>query len=263
MNTVLITGASSGLGRELVRLFAQQDDNLILVARNREKLHRLKEEISSVSLSRVWVIEADLSRPETPNEIYEYVRAKNLMVDVLVNNAGFGVYGEFLDSDFTKIAQMYQVNVLSAIHLTRLFLPSMLDGRKGHLVNVSSLGAFFPGPLMANYFAAKADLLSFTKALSFEIKGSPVKITAVCPGPFKSGFQQTTFSHKRNLKEECRLPSPQKIAREVFHGILQKRPLVIPGITNRVIYWLSRFFPEQFVLQCVFQSHRRIRHSSF
>lgn len=263
MKTVLITGASSGLGRELARLFAQHDDNLILVARNKENLDRLKDEISSVSLSRVWVLEADLSRPDTPNEIYEYVRAESLVVDVLVNNAGFGVYGEFLESDFTKIAQMYQVNVLSAIHLTRLFLPTMLEGRQGHLVNISSLGAFFPGPLMSNYFAAKADLLSFTKALSFEIKGSAVKITAVCPGPFKSGFQEKTFSENRNLREEYRLPSPQKIAREVFDGILQKRPLVIPGLTNRFIYWLSRFFPEQLVLQCVFQSHMRIRNPSF
>lgn len=257
MSTVLITGASSGLGRELAMLYAEEGHDLVLVARRKDLLERLKCEIELISLSRVFVVAADLSRPKAPEEIFAYVQSLGLQVDVLVNNAGFGLYGGFLQTDFEKISAMYQVNLLVPMRLMQLFLPAMIDQRSGHVINVASMGSFFPGPWMAAYFGAKADLYSFVQALDREIKGSSILLTLACPGPFLSGFQQTAFGQHRNKDDEQYLPSAQETAREVFAGIRAKQKLIIPGYKNKLIYWLSRVLPNAWVIEWVHraQSH--------
>lgn len=258
MSTVLITGVSSGLGRELAKLYAREDHDLVLVARRRDQLERLKCEIESVSLSRVIVVAADLSQPKVPEEIYAHVQSLGLQVDVLVNNAGFGVYGEFLTTDFDKISAMYQVNLFAPMRLMKLFLPAMIDRNFGHVINVASIGSFFPGPWMAAYFGAKADLYSFVQALDREIKGSSVLLTMVCPGPFLSGFQQTAFGQDRNRAKEHRLPSAQETVRDIFVGIAAKQKLIIPGYKNQWIYWLSRVLPKAWVIELVHRAQRQL-----
>lgn len=259
MGTVLITGASSGLGAELSRLFAGQGHDLILVSRRRERLERLKEEILKTSSCKVLVVEADLSRPEAASYIYQTVQRHGRTVDILINNAGFGVYGEFLHSDFSKILEMYQVNVLAALHLIRLFLPGMVARNRGQLVNIASMGAFFPGPLMAAYFAAKADILSLTRALAFELRGSAIVFTTVCPGPFKSGFQESAFGKARNTSHEHRLASSKQTAEKVFCAILERKRTVMPGLSNKIIYWFCHILPSSVVLHCVYRAQLRLK----
>lgn len=258
MSTVLITGASSGLGRELAILYAQEDHDLVLVARRKDLLERLKNEIKSCSLSRVIVVAADLSQPNAPDEIYAYVHSLGLQVDMLVNNAGVGVYGEFLTTDLNAIRTMYQVNLMAPLALMRFLLPGMVERNKGHVINVASLGAFFPGPLMAAYFGAKADLYSLTRSVERELKGSSVHLSLACPGPFKSGFQQTAFGQERNRMKEHRLPTAQETARKVFAGITVRQKLIIPGFKNKIIYWLLHVLPKAWVIELVYRAQMRL-----
>lgn len=258
MSTVLITGASSGLGRELALLYAQDDHNLVLVARRKDLLERLRNEIESCSLSRVFVLEADLSHPKAPDEIYAQVQSLGLQVDVLINNAGFGLYGEFLSMDIEKARAMYQVNLFSPMRFMQLFLPGMIDRNEGHVINVASLGSFFPGPWMAAYFGAKADLYSIVQAMGHEIKRSAVLITMACPGPFLSEFQQVAFGIDRNRESEQFLPTAQEIAKKVYAGINARHKLIIPGIRNKATYWLSQFLPKRWIIKAVSQAQKKM-----
>src|SRR5438128_1555599 len=186
----LITGASSGIGLELAKLFARDEHDVVLVARRADKLKQLAAQLGSAHNIRATVIPADLADPAAPEEIFRALRAADVELDVLVNNAGFGVTGPFLATDAAAELRMIQVNVTALTHLTKLFLPGMLGRGAGRVLNVASTAGFQPGPLMAVYYATKAYVISFSDALAEELRGTGVTVTCLCPGPTKTGFQE-------------------------------------------------------------------------
>ena len=184
----LVTGASSGIGLELARELAKQGSNLVLVARDRTRL-----EAAATSLARDWgvqaeVLPADLARPDSPAALTAEISARGLQVDVLVNNAGIGLWGEFARTSLDDERRLIELNVLACMALTKLVLPGMLARRRGRILNVASTAAFFPGPQMAAYYASKAFVLSFSQAVAHELSGSGVTVTSLCPGPVRTAF---------------------------------------------------------------------------
>jgi len=187
--TALITGASGGIGLELAKLFARDRFNLVLVARSRDKLDQLAAELSRKYDMKTLVIAKDLSDHNAPQEVYDEVVKAGIDVDILVNNAGYTMLGKFVELGVQEQMQMAQVNIMTLTHLTRLFLPGMVERGYGNVLNVASTAAFQPGPLMAVYYASKAYVLSFSEAIGNELRGTGVTVTVLCPGPTRTGFQ--------------------------------------------------------------------------
>jgi len=254
--TALITGASGGIGYELALLFAQDRYDCILVARSRDKLTELAARLESEFRVKTLVIAKDLSRPTAVDEIYEQVTAVPIQVDVLVNNAGFPVFGLFVETDLHVELEMLQVNVIALTALTKLFLKGMVERRAGRILNLASTASFVPGPLMAAYYASKAYVLSFSEALSDELRGTGVTITALAPGPTRTGFQ------KRGQLEDSRLVQGEiadaaSVALAGYRGLMAGKTLVIPGFTNKLIPWIARISPRGAVTRVVHRMQER------
>jgi short-subunit dehydrogenase len=239
--TVLITGASSGIGLELAKRFAQDGCELILVARESTRLRQAAESL------RARVIASDLADPQSPHAIYRELATTP--IDYLVNNAGFGLGGPFATNDRQIQLDMIQVNVASLVDLTRLFLPSMLARKSGRIMNVASTAAFQPGPLMAVYYATKAFVLSFTEAIAEEITGSGVTVTALCPGPTASDFQRRAAIEHINLmkKSPLGMMSSAEVAEIGYRGMQKGKVIVIPGFMNRLGVQSLRLGPRAIV----------------
>lgn len=191
-HTALITGASSGIGLELATLFARNGNHVVLVARSEDKLKALAVELEKQFGVKALVLALDLSNPENSRQVFEYCMQQNIWIDYLVNNAGFGDFGFFVESDWDKQLRMINVNITTLTWLTRLFLPGMVGRGFGKIMNVASTAAFQPGPTMSVYYATKSYVLSFSEAISNELKGSGVSVTALCPGATESGFQEAS-----------------------------------------------------------------------
>ena len=241
----LITGASSGIGYELARLFAQDHYDLVLVARDKPKLTQLASDLANRYSILAKVIEKDLSKPSAPIELYEELKRASLSIDILVNNAGTGVYGLFSDSNLEDQLNALQVNIMSVTSLTHLFLPAMIKKRKGKILNVASTAAFQPGPLMGCYFASKAYVLFFSEALTNELRGSGVTVTALCPGPTQTNFQSRTGTE--NIRESSMMMGAESVAQVGYKGLMKGKTVVVPGLINKILALLVRFFPRDFV----------------
>lgn len=199
--TVLVTGASSGIGLELAKGFAADGCRLVLLARNTGALEALAAELRRAPQIEVLVITADLSLPETPARVFQELQGRGVLVDILVNNAGFGASGTFAGLPLPRQLDMVQVNITALTALTGLFLPGMIERRRGGVLNVGSVAGFLPGPGMAVYFATKAYVLSFSQALAEELAGKGVTVTVLCPGPTESNFGNVARGPKaRRLK---------------------------------------------------------------
>src|SRR5712692_6004686 len=185
-STALITGASGGIGYELAKLFARDSYNLVLVARSADKLAQLAAELEKAYQIRATVVAVDLAQPDGPEQVFAATQKAAIEVDVLVNNAGFGQFGFYVETDLQEELQQIQLNIASLTHLTKLYVRPMVERRHGRILNVASTAAFQPGPLMAVYYATKAYVLSFSAALSNELQGTGVSVTALCPGPTAS-----------------------------------------------------------------------------
>ncbi len=248
--TALVTGASGGIGEELARLFAADGHDLVLVARSRDKLARLAEELGARHGVRARVLPADLARPEAPREIFEELGRAGVPVDALVNNAGFGSYGPFAETDLGQELELLQVNVVALTHLTKLFLPGMLARRRGYVMNVASTAAFQPGPLMAVYYASKAYVLSFSEALSNECGGTGVRVSALCPGPTETGFVAAAGMGDSKLFDRAVMDA-RTVAAEGYRGMLAGKAIVIPGLRNSLLARSIGFFPRNLVTKVV------------
>ena len=247
----LITGASMGLGAEFARLLASEGYDLVLTARNGTRLTSIQKEMEGLHGARVHVIVADLGDPRVPVEIHERVRAAGIEVDVLVNNAGFGHYGMFSESDLDTELNMIQVNVTALVHLTKLFVRDMAARRRGRIVNVASTAGFQPGPLQPVYYATKAFVLSFSEAIANELKGTGVTMTALCPGPTLTGFQaRANVGRVRGLRLMMRV-SPEDVVRAGYRGMLKGTPVVVPGALNKANVFLLRLVPRRAVTAVV------------
>jgi short-subunit dehydrogenase len=241
----LITGASSGIGLDLARLMAS-DFDLIITARNQSELEKLSRELEAQHGNNVHVIPADLAQPQAPEQIFAEIQRRSLQVDALINNAGFGAYGPFAQSDLGGDAAMLQVNIAALTALTRLALPAMLERRRGRIMNVASTAGFQPGPLMSVYYATKAYVIMFSEAIANELKGSGVTVTCLCPGPTETQFASRANMEKSRLFKLGAMSSMQ-VAQAGYKGMMAGKTLVIPGLMNKTLAFSVRFSPRKLV----------------
>lgn len=250
MKTVLITGASSGIGYELAHLFAKDGFQLVLVARSQDRLMKLAGELKEKYKAPAAILPKDLSHPLSPSEIFIELQERSIHIDVLVNNAGFGNHGLFSETNLSDELEMIRVNVTSLVHLTKLFLKDMLTKRDGKILNVASTAAFQPGPFMAIYYAAKAFVLSFSEALSEELIGTGVSVTCLCPGPTQSDFQKRAGLQDILLLRGKMMDS-KIVAEAGYKGLMRNKTLVIPGLQSKFFAFLIRFSPRNWVTRIV------------
>jgi uncharacterized protein len=243
--TVLITGASSGIGLELAKCFAADGCCLILVARNTDALEKLAEELRRENKIEAMILTADLSLPQTPKQILEKLSAQNISVDVLINNAGFGAHGAFTEMSLPWQLEMLQVNITALTELTGLFLPGMIQRKRGGILNVGSVAGFQPGPGMAVYYATKAYVLSFTEALAEELHGTGLKVSVLCPGPTESNFG-TVARGKKTRKLQTKKMSAATVAFYGHRAFRNGKLLAVPGWSNRLLIFLNRMTPRWF-----------------
>jgi short-subunit dehydrogenase len=241
--TALITGASAGLGREFARLAARDGHDVVLVARRRDRLDELAGELGAAHGVAVSSVVVDLEDKTAARQIAEQVQAAGLEIDLLINNAGFGSHGTFAGSELGRELGIIDVNVRALVELTHLFLPGMLGRRRGRILNVASVAGFVPGPFMATYYASKAFVLSFTEALSYELRGTGVTATAACPGPTATEFGTVAKSERTNLFRG--VPADAAVvARHGYRAMLAGKVVAIPGIKNKLIAQSIRVGPR-------------------
>jgi hypothetical protein len=240
----LITGASAGLGAEFARQCSKRGDEVVLVARRRDRLEALAAE-----LGRARVIVADLAAPGAPHKLIEAVEAQGLTVRTLVNNAGFGLTGRFAELSLARQREMIDLNVAALAELTHLVLPAMRERAKGGILNVASTAAFQPGPGFAVYFASKAFVLSFTEALHQELKGSGVHVTALCPGPTRTEFGQVAGVTSAAF-DKFAADAPSVVAAGL-RGLARNKAVVIPGLTNKLSAQSTRLIPRAIMRRIV------------
>jgi len=242
MATVLITGASYGLGADFARLFAGSHHHLILVARSLDKLIQLKEELTRKYLIDIDIISCDLSKHGAAFDLIEELK-KYKPVNVLVNNAGIGDYGFFQDLDPLKQQQMIDLNITNLTLLTRLLLPYMVQQHSGKILNVASTAAFQPGPLMAVYFASKAYVLSFSVALANELKGTGVSVTVLCPGATATQFKDNANLNDSKLFKRMKLANSRDVAALGIQAMNKRQVIVVDGLLNSFMAFIVRFLP--------------------
>ena len=189
MKTALITGASSGIGKELARIHASKGGNVVLVARRGAELESLRSELEDKYKVDVSIFQQDLSKEGAANNVYEFCKEKNIEIEYLMNNAGFGGHGNFVDRPLDKDVEMIHLNIQALVELSHLFLQDMKKRKAGKILNTASTAGYLPGPLQATYFATKAFVVSFTKGISHELKPHGITVTALCPGPVKTEFE--------------------------------------------------------------------------
>lgn len=240
----LVTGASSGLGADFARELAARGMHLVLVARREERLRALAEELTRSHGVRTRPIAVDLAKPDAPRALHERLRGEDIAVDVLVNNAGFGVYGAFLDVPWEREREMIELDVVALLHLTRLFAHDMRERGFGRVLEVASIGAFQPSPTYAAYSAAKAFVQSFGEALACELRGSGVTVTVVSPGVADTEFFAVA-GQKRSWFQRATVMPSAKVARIGVRAMERGRPLVVPGFANAVTAWSMRLLPRR------------------
>ena len=244
--TVLITGASAGIGYELAKLFARGGYALVLVARDKGALRRVAEELSGQYKAAVKVIAKDLSLPAAPRDLYNELDRTGIAIDVLVNNAGFGVMGPFATTSIEKELAMMELHMISLTHLTKLFLKPMLARGAGKILNVASTAAFQPGPFMAVYYASKAYVLSFSAALASEVRGSGVTVSVLCPGPTRTEFQPRAGIPPSKLFNRLAVDATA-VASAGYKGLERGQIVIIPGCANKMLALGVRVVPRAWV----------------
>src|SRR5579859_3419848 len=222
--TALITGASFGIGAEFARIFAREGYSLVLVARSADKLRQLASELEKAHRTRSLILAVDLTEPGAPAYVLDQTTRAGTQVDVLVNNAGFGQYGLFADSELEECLRQIQLNVTTLTHLTRLYLPEMIERKSGRILNVASTAAFQPGPLMAVYFATKAYVLSFSEALANELAGTGITVTCLCPGATATEFHKRAKATGQRLLKFGSMDA-HTVAEDGYRALMAGKPV--------------------------------------
>lgn len=248
MATALITGASNGIGLELAKIHASKGDNLVLVARNKGKLDELKTELEAKFSVNVHTIGKDLSAPQSAKEVYEETSMQSIQIDYLINNAGFGDFGMFVDSDWNKDEQMINLNITTLSYFTKLYLQDMVKRGSGKIMNVASTAAFQSGPTMAVYYATKAYVLHFSEALDNEVRDKGVTVTALCPGATESGFQAAAAMEESALVKGKKLPTSKAVAEYGYAAMMRGKTIAIHGLMNTILAISVRFMPRKLVV---------------
>ncbi len=246
MPTALVTGASSGIGADLARELARDGHDLVLVARRVEPMQALASEFKT----KTTVLSADLSKPGAAAEVVRELESRGIAIDVLINNAGLGVTGRFEQTDSAKIDEIMQVNMVALTDLTRLLLPPMVARKKGRVMLVASTAAFQPGPLMALYYATKAYVLSLGEAIAWELRGTGVTVTTVCPGPTATNFVEAAHMKNTILFKSpfMKTMSSAEVARIGYKGLKAGKRVVVTGFANKLTAASVRISPRAAVL---------------
>ncbi|MDE6242304.1 MAG: SDR family oxidoreductase [Anaeroplasmataceae bacterium] len=245
MRTVLITGATGGIGSELCKVFAHHQYNLILAGRNEVKLLNLKAELQKEYPIQIDFILSDLSLPNASKTIYEQIIEKQLQIDILCNVAGLGVYGDFLDRNLEDHKELLEVNLHAVVELCHYFGNKMKKEGQGRIINIASISAFFPGPYMATYYASKAYILSFSIALAKELKPYNVDVSVVCPGVIPTEFYPKACADLKYsyLLKRMPLASPKALAKIIYKKAMHNKLIIKNGVINRIYIFLSIFLP--------------------
>ena len=237
-NYALVTGAAAGLGFEFSKLLANDGYDLLMVDLNKSNLNDAKAKLISSYDVHIVTIAQDLSKQESAKLVYNQVQ--DYTIDVLINNAGFGMYGSFYENDWERELSMLNLHMITTTHLTKLVLKNMVANKKGKVLNVSSLAAFQPGPFMALYYATKAYILSFSEAIANELKGTGISVTAFCPGPTKTLFQETVKEGQAAGKISFNMACPEKVTQYGYKAMQKGKSYAIPGGFNKVLALLPR-----------------------
>ena len=242
MQTALITGSSAGIGKETAYVYAKNKYNLVLVARRIDSLNQIKKEIEDKYNVSVTVIAQDLATLESAKKLYSQILDSGIVIDVLINNAGFGDGVLFNESDYQRNENMLILNIVTLTHLTKLFLADMVKRKSGNIVNIASAAAYQGIPNLAIYAASKAYVLHFTEALAFELKNTNVKVTAICPGA-----TQSEFASVANLNEKTfsKAPTAKALAEYIFKSMQKGKVNATHGFKNRLLVFVSRFSPRK------------------
>ena len=237
MKTAVVTGGASGIGLEFVKLLIKDDYKVFIVDNNKENLSELNNIISK---NKFQSIRLDLAKRKSPKKIYK--KLKNENIEVLINNAGFGTFGKFYKTEWKREAEMINLHVLNTAHLTKLFLKDMIKKNNGKILNIASVAAFQPGPMMSLYYATKAFILHFTEAISNEVKDKNISISVLCPGQTKTNFQESVSSKKNkiNFNTSC----PIKVAKYGYNALKKNITVSVPGFLNKIIVFLNRILPR-------------------
>lgn len=249
MATALITGASNGIGLELAKIHASKGGDLVLVARNKAKLDELKVELESQYKVSVYTIGKDLSANNSAQEVYDETTKQNIQIEYLINNAGFGDFGMFVETDWNKELQMINLNISTLTLFTKLYLQDMVKRRSGKIMNVASTAAFQSGPTMAVYFATKAYVLSFSEAVDNEVSDKGVTVTSLCPGATESGFQAAAAMEESNLVKGRKLPTSKEVAVYGYNSMMKGKTVAIHGMMNYLLANSVRFTPRALVVK--------------
>ena len=251
----LITGASTGIGYELAKLFAKDKHNLILVSRNKIKLESVKNELEKYNID-IKILALDLLKSEDIKNIFNYVEINKLNIDILVNNAGIGTFGDFNDIEWKKDEELIDINIKALTQLTKYFLPKILECKNGGILNVASTAAFCSGPRMAAYYASKAYVRNLTEAIYEEYKDNGIKISCLCPGPVKTSFQGKAGIKKSEAAKKY-LMDAEEVAKICYKDFNRGRLIIIPGMKNKLLVIGNKLLPRNISRKIILKTNKK------
>jgi short-subunit dehydrogenase len=252
MSTALITGASGGIGKAFAEELAARKTNLVLVARSVEKLNEIATKLQQQHQIKVEVIPKDLTETNATNEVFDVIKQKELTIDLLINNAGFGDYGDFAERDGERQLNMIQLNIMALVDLTHKFLPLMRQRRSGSIINVSSIAGFQPMPYLSIYAATKAFVLSFSEAIWAENKDYGVKVLVVCPGPTETDFFTEAKFPETLANTNNQIATPEEVVQDALQGLEKGDSTVVSGgLGNKIIVNMHRFLPRESLVSAI------------
>lgn len=246
----LVTGAASGIGAELCRLLARDGFNIVLVDKNQSGLATMCAELAHGFSVRTVSLVSDLSLPESAQEIYRDIQARNIAIEILVNNAGFGTYGNFWEIDAARDKALINVNIMAPMLLTKYFLPEMVAKHRGRILNVGSVSGFLASPYASTYYSSKAFLLSFSQGIATSLKGSGVTMTIVCPGPTYTAFDWHSTSQGATAAPKKKFQmAASEVAAQAYRGMKRGQTIIIPGASNKALGVLAKVLPRRLALR--------------
>ena len=251
--TALLTGASSGIGHSMARILAGQGWDLVIVGRSTGVLESMCDELSSKHGVKVTAVEADLSLDGASQKVYDAVKGAGIEVDYLINCAGIGDFGLFVDSDLKRQEDMIHINDLALVSMTGLFVPDMIARGHGRVLNVSSVAAFQPGPLMSIYYASKAFVQSFSESMAVELKGTGVKVSVLCPGPTDTPFLEKAGQTEQNMYKKASCVTADKVAEYGLRKAEKGKVVIVCGFSFKLMIFAERFVPRSIVRWAVFK----------
>jgi len=254
----LVTGATMGIGYELAKLFAQNHYNLVIVARNQQELDTTAEELKQQYGVNVVTLSQDLSKREGSFEVYDFIKARGIQVDALVNNAGQGQYGEFVDTDINRELEIIDLNIAAYLVLTKCFLREMVARNEGKILMVSSIGGELPGPLQSVYHATKAFISSFTEAIQNEVKETNVTITKLLPGPTATDFFHKADMEESKMVQDGSMADPATVAKDGYEALMSGELEIISGLKNKAMVAASKVMPDSMVAETMHKQSKPV-----